>query len=92
MLTSFLKDTITNLSLLYTPLDSLRVTFTELKMDKKLHPLLAQLLEELATHSAAQVRRYTAILLGVRRERERENFEREMSYLYHISSDYDQTC
>ena len=35
-------------------MESLTATFTELKMDKKLHSILTQLLEDLAAHSAAR--------------------------------------
>ena len=60
-----LQDAIVNLALSYISIDSLSATFIELKRKKQLHSLLIRILDELSGHSAVQVRRYTATLLGV---------------------------
>lgn len=60
-----LQDAIVNLALSYISIDSLNATFIELKREKQLHSLLIKILDELSGHSAVQVRRYTATLLGV---------------------------
>lgn len=60
-----LQDAIVNLALSYISIDSLSATFIELKREKQLHSLLIRILDELSGHSAVQVRRYTATLLGV---------------------------
>ena len=64
-LTSCLKDTIVDLSLSYTSLDSLKATIILLKRERKYHLLLVRILQELASHSAVQVRCCVATLLGV---------------------------
>lgn len=64
-LTSYLKDTIVDLSLSYTPLDSLKATIILLKRERKYHLLLVRILQELASHSAVQVRCCVATLLGL---------------------------
>ena len=53
------------MALYFAPIDSLRESLSELKKDRKLHNLLFGVLQELATHSSFQVRRYVAILFGV---------------------------
>ena len=64
-LVTCLQDAIVNLALSYISIDSLNATFIELKRQKRLHSLLIKMLDELSGHSAVQVRRYTATLLGV---------------------------
>ena len=65
MLTSFLRNTIVELATSFVAMDSLRATITNLKMGKKHGSLLVEVMKELVNHSAVQVRRYTANLLGV---------------------------
>ena len=54
-----------DLALYFAPVDSLRTSLLELKRERKLHPLVLSVLQELANHSSFQVRRYVAILYGV---------------------------
>ena len=63
---NYLRCSIVDMALYFAPLDSLRVTFMELRRERKYHTLLLGLLQDLVTHSSFQVRRCIAILFGVR--------------------------
>lgn len=65
LLCGYLRSTVVDLALYFAPVDSLRTSLLELKRDRKLHPLVLSVLQELANHSSFQVRRYVAILYGV---------------------------
>ena len=62
----YLQDVIIHLSLSYARLDSLKATTVELKRDRRFHPLLVKLFDNLSTHSSVQVRCNVTTLLGVR--------------------------
>ena len=64
-MTSYIRGVIIDLSLSFSPLDSIKATITELNRHKRLHVSVVLLLIELAGHSAEQVRRCAANLLGV---------------------------
>ncbi len=66
MLCGYLRTTIVDMALYFAPVESLLATLTELKRDRKVHTIVFGVLQELATHSSFQVRRYVAILYGVR--------------------------
>lgn len=62
---NYLRGVIIDISLNFGPLDSLRASLAELCRDRRHHSVLLQGLQELASHSNFQVRRYVAILSGV---------------------------
>ena len=62
----YLRGVIVDMALNFGPLDSLKATLAELCRERKHHSNLLQGLQDLATHSSFQVRRYVAILLAVR--------------------------
>jgi len=63
---TYLRCTIVDMALYSAPLDSLKATFTELRQERRYHNLLLGVLQDLVTHSSFHVRRYIAILFGVR--------------------------
>ena len=62
---SYVRGVIIDLSLSFSPLDSIKATITELNRHRRLHVSIVLLLIELTGHSAEQVRRCTTNLLGV---------------------------
>lgn len=65
LLCGYLRTTIVDMALYFAPVESLAASLTELKKDRKVHVTVLGVLQELATHSSFQVRRYVAILYGV---------------------------
>ena len=65
LLQKYISDLIVDMANYFAKLDSVMATIIELKRNKANHSLLLSILEELASNSSSQIRRYAAILFGV---------------------------